>query len=332
MSRQDRLFFTAMLVIFGAGWGVTTPMTKLAVSTGYQHFGLIFWQMFIGAVVMTPLALARGTGLPLGWAQMRVYIVIALIGSLLPNTASYQAAVHLPSGILSILLSMIPIFAFPIALGLALDRFEWRRLGGLVFGFSAVLLLVLPNADLAGSIPAIWIGIALISSLFYAFEGNYVAKWGTAGLDAVQVLWGASIVGAALSLPVALGTGQWIDPRPPYDIADLGLIGSSVIHVFVYTGYVWLVGRAGPVREWRWCSRAAMRRLPMMAGSAKSQAKPTQNGTNGRPTRPFADRTGGADTDDCLHHVHPVPARNLPHRSRRHHRRGPDAGKRRAAL
>ncbi len=247
MSRQDRLFFTAMLVIFGAGWGVTTPMTKLAVSTGYQHFGLIFWQMFIGAVVMTPLALARGTGLPLGWAQMRVYIVIALIGSLLPNTASYQAAVHLPSGILSILLSMIPIFAFPIALGLALDRFEWRRLGGLVFGFSAVLLLVLPNADLAGSIPAIWIGIALISSLFYAFEGNYVAKWGTAGLDAVQVLWGASIVGAVLSLPVALGSGQWIDPRPPYDIADLGLIGSSVIHVFVYTGYVWLVGRAGPV-------------------------------------------------------------------------------------
>lgn len=247
MTRSETLFCVAMLILFGAAWGMTMPLTKIAVSTGYKHFGLLFWQMAIGAGVMTCIALVRGTRLPLGRAQLRIYLMIALIGSVLPNTASYQAAVHLPSGVLSILLSMIPIWAFPIALALSLDRFEWRRLAGLIAGLSAVMLIVLPGADMSGGIPIFWVMIALISGLFYACEGNIVARWGTAGLDPIQVLWGASIVGSLIAMPLALGSGQWIDPRPPYGAPEFAQMGSAVLHVLAYTGYVWLVGRAGPV-------------------------------------------------------------------------------------
>ena len=247
MTQRTALISTLVLILLGAGWGMTMPLTKIAVSTGYQHFGLLFWQMAIGAIVMTALAMVRGVRLPWGAPQMRVYVIIALIGSVLPNSASYQAAVHLPSGIMSILLSMIPIWAFPIALFLALDTFEWRRFAGLVVGLTAVLLIVLPNAEMAGAIPVFWVVVGLVSGLFYAFEGNYVARWGTAGLDAIQVLWGASIVGAVIALPLALGSGQWIDPRPPYGAADVAQVISSTLHVLVYAGYVWLVGRAGPV-------------------------------------------------------------------------------------
>jgi drug/metabolite transporter (DMT)-like permease len=116
MTRRETAFCLAMLIVLGAAWGMTMPLTKIAVSTGYKHFGLLFWQMAIGVVVMSAIALLRGTRLPLGMPQVRIYVLIALIGSVLPNTASYQAAVHLPSGVMSILLSMIPIWAFPIAL------------------------------------------------------------------------------------------------------------------------------------------------------------------------------------------------------------------------
>ncbi|WP_299373131.1 DMT family transporter [uncultured Tateyamaria sp.] len=247
MTRAPVAIYVGVLILLGAGWGLTMPLTKIAVSTGYRHFGLIFWQLAIGGVVMTAIALATGRRLPLGRGPLRVYVMIALIGSLLPNSASYQAAVHLPSGVMSLLLSMIPIWAFPIALALGLDGFEWRRFAGLAAGMGAVLLLVLPGADMSGAIPVIWVMVGLISGLFYAFEGNYVAKWGTSGLDAVQVLWGASLVGTVLSLPLALGSGQWISPLPPYGAADLAQVISSTLHVLVYTGYVWLVGRAGPV-------------------------------------------------------------------------------------
>lgn len=247
MTRSEAIFCTSMLVLFGAAWGLTMPLTKIAVSTGYKHFGLLFWQMSIGAAVMTSIALMRGTRLPLGRSQVRIYVMIALIGSVLPNTASYQAAVHLPSGVMSILLSMIPIWAFPIALALSLDRFEWRRLAGLVAGLSAVMMIALPGADMSGSIPWLWVLVGLISGLFYACEGNIVARWGTAGLDPIQVLWGASIVGSVIALPLALGSGQWIDPRPPYGAPEFAQMSSAVLHVLAYTGYVWLVGRAGPV-------------------------------------------------------------------------------------
>ena len=63
----------------------------------------------------------------------------------------------------------------------------------------------------------------------------------------MQVLLGASLVGVIIVAPLALGTGQWIDPRGPWGAPDVALVASSVAHVLVYAGYVWLVGKAGPV-------------------------------------------------------------------------------------
>ena len=247
MTRRDVSLYVAALLVLGAGWGITQPLTKIAVSEGYKHFGLLFWQMALGFVVMSLIGALRGIALPINRSVMRVYLIIALIGSVLPNTASYQAAVHLPSGILSILLSMVPMWAFPIALALGTDRFAWRRLLGLVLGLTAILLIVLPGADTSVAIPAFWVMIGLISGLFYAFEGNYVARWGTAGLDPMQVLWGASAVGTIIALPLALGSGQWNSPLPPYGAPDIAQVANSTVHVLTYAGYVWLVGRAGAV-------------------------------------------------------------------------------------
>ena len=237
----------ALLVLLGAGWGLTQPLAKIAVSEGYRPLGLIFWQLAIGAVLMGGLALLRGKRLPMGRAQLRVYVVIAMIGTILPNSASYQAAVHLPAGVISILLSLVPMFAFPIALILANDRFSWPRLGGLVCGLIGVLLIVGPEASLPERAMVAFIPLALIAPFFYGLEGNVVARWGTAGLDPVQVLAGASLIGAFIALPLALFGGQWIDPRPPWGAPDAALVISATVHALVYAGYVWMVGQAGAV-------------------------------------------------------------------------------------
>ncbi|MEL7115449.1 MAG: DMT family transporter [Pseudomonadota bacterium] len=244
---MERGILIAILVIAGAGWGLTQPLTKIAVSEGYRHFGLIFWQMAISAALLSVITFARGKRLPMGWPQIRMYIVIALIGTILPNSASYEAARHLPAGILAICIALVPMFAFPIALILATDRFSWLKLSGLACGLIGVLLLVAPSASLPERAMVIFIPLALIGPLFYGLEGNVVARWGTAGLDAIQLLCGAAIVGTVISLPLALGSGQWIDPRPPYGLPDFALMASSVIHAIVYSTYVWMVSRAGAV-------------------------------------------------------------------------------------
>jgi len=247
VTARETIFFTIVLIVLGAGWGITIPLTKIAVSTGFGHYGLIFWQLAIGSVLMASLSVLRGKGLPLNRSTLRVFAVVALIGTLIPNTASFQAAVHVPAGILSILLSMIPMFAFPVALVMGLDRFSWRRLAGLGVGLAGVLVIVMPGASGALNTPVFWICVALIAGLCYAMEGNVVAKWGTAGLDAIQVLFGASVLGAVAILPVTVATAQFIPPRDLLGSAGYALILASIAHTLVYAGYVWLVGRAGPV-------------------------------------------------------------------------------------
>lgn len=235
----------AMLFLLGAGWGMTQPLSKIAVSTGYRPMGLIFWQLVVSSLVLGTLIAATGRGLPRGRAAWGMCVLIALIGTVLPNSFSYLAITHLPSGVVSIVLSMVPMMAFPIALGLGTDRFSVARLGGLALGLLGVALIALPHSSLPDRSAALWLPVALIAPAFYALEGNVVAKWGTGGLDPLQLLFGASLVGILFALPAALASGQFIVPRPAAPEAALAL--SAAISSIVYASYVWLIGRAGSV-------------------------------------------------------------------------------------
>ncbi|MBF9047693.1 EamA family transporter [Rhodobacterales bacterium LSUCC0031] len=245
--RRDWLLYIAILIFCGAAWGLTQPLAKIAVTAGYRHFGIIFWQFAIGAVLLGAINTLRGGTLPRRPAQWVFCTIIALIGTLLPNAASYTAAIHLPSGVMSIVLSLIPILAFPVALALGLDRFSLTRLSGLCLGLCAILLIALPDSSLPDREMVWWLPLALIAPLFYAVEGNFVARNGTEGLDAVQVLLGASLIGIVLAAPLAAITGQFIIPTAPLGLAEGAVILSSLAHATAYTLYVWLVTRAGSV-------------------------------------------------------------------------------------
>jgi drug/metabolite transporter (DMT)-like permease len=137
--------------------------------------------------------------------------------------------------------------AFPMALVLGNDQFRYRRVVGLSFGLAGVALLVLPESTLPDPAQSVWIPVALISSALYAFESNYVARWGTLGLGPFRVLWGASAVGMCLTLPLAVISGQFIDPRGTWGAPDYALVVSALLHAGAYSGYVWLVSAAGSV-------------------------------------------------------------------------------------
>ncbi|WP_372833853.1 DMT family transporter [Puniceibacterium confluentis] len=237
----------AALVVVGALWGGTQPLGKVAVSEGYRHFGLLFWQTLIGTLVLGLICTLRGRRLPMGGPYLRRYLALALVGTVLPGIASYSAAAHLPAGVLSILLSSVPLLAFPMALALGNEQFRATRLIGLGFGLAGVALLVLPDSSLPDPAQSVWIPVALISSAFYAFESNLVARWGTLDLGPFQVLWGASAVAMCLTLPAALITGQFIDPRGVWGPPDYALVAASLLHAGAYSGYVWLVGMSGAV-------------------------------------------------------------------------------------
>jgi|TARA_B110000971_G_scaffold132991_1_gene136122 drug/metabolite transporter (DMT)-like permease len=243
----SRLIPFAWLLFIGISWGLTQPLIKIAVTGGYKPLGMIFWQMLISVAVLGVINMMRRRPLPFDWRVIGFYIAFALMGTVIPNAASYKAYTVLPSGIMSLLLSLIPMMAFPIALVLGLDRFSVKRTAGLSLGLLAILLIIgvpdaLPNSAMLAFIP-----LGLLASLMYAFEGNFVARFGTGGAGPLQLLLGASIAGVAITGPIAWGTGQWINPIHVWNMADLALITSALIHTLVYTLYVMIVRSYGPI-------------------------------------------------------------------------------------
>lgn len=249
MTPRQRALFVAILVVLGAGWGMTQPLIKITVEAGYQPLGLIFWQLVISGVVLGVITGIRRRWFRLGRTQLLFALMVAVIGTVLPNTASYRAALHLPAGIMAIAIAAVPLFAFPVAVSLGNERFAWRRMLGLVAGIVGVILLIAPEASLPQAAMAAWIPLALVAPLCYGFEGNIVSRWGTGGLGPIQLLFAASLVGMALSAPLALASGQWITPPWPWQfgLPEMAFFASSLIHALVYSSYVWLVRRTGPV-------------------------------------------------------------------------------------
>ena len=244
---NPRLRYAMVLVALGVGWGATQPLGKIAASTGHKAFGLIFWQLVVCCVVLGALTVVRGKSLPLHPAGLRFYAVVAVLGTLVPNATFFTSVARLPSGIMSILISMVPLLAFPIAMALGQDRFSPRRLAGLALGLFGVALIAFPSTSLPDAAMVAYLPLAMIGPLFYALESIYVARVGTPGMDAVQAMFGASVAGLILCVPVVILTGHWFAMPMPPGRPEVALILSSALHALLYCAFVWLAATVGAV-------------------------------------------------------------------------------------
>ena len=174
----QRWSYVALMVGLGIGWGFTQPLGKIAASTGHPAFGLLFWQSVVCVALLGLIAVVRRRGVPLHQGALRFYIVVAFLGTLIPNYTFYTSVAHLPSGIMSIIISTIPMIALPIGLVLGSETVTPRRLTGLLLGLAGVMMLVLPQSSLPDRAMLAFLPVAMIGPLFYALENTYVARTG----------------------------------------------------------------------------------------------------------------------------------------------------------
>ncbi|MFK5997839.1 MAG: DMT family transporter [Rhodobacterales bacterium] len=233
--------------MIGAAWGLTIPLMKVAVSTGYRQFGLIFWELVIIISCAGLISRFQGRFPKLTRDHLIIFVAIALLGTVIASTTGFIAIRHIPAGIYALVVSLVPMFALPIAIGVKLERFEWGRAVGLILGLCAILVLIAPRTSLVDPSKAAYVLLACVAPLCYGLEDNFIGKFTLRGLNAVQALLGASLVGLVFITPVAIGTGQWISLIKPWGAAEWAILVMGLLHSLAYTGYVWLIGRAGPV-------------------------------------------------------------------------------------
>ena len=242
-----RFNLTIILLIVGVSWGLTAPLSKIAVSTGHHYLGLLIWQIIIMILSLGLIQIFRKKKLPLNLNCFWRYVLVALLGTILPSSIMYKAYFHLQSGIMSILVSIVPMIAFLLVLVLKMEKFEISRFLGVLFGIFAIILIVFPKLDLGYLGEVGWILLALLSPLCYAIEGVWINKIGIAKLDPIEIILGASILGFFILMPIVALNGYWITPYRVWGPAEFAITASSLIHSLIYISYIWLIGKAGVI-------------------------------------------------------------------------------------
>ncbi|OUS05316.1 hypothetical protein A9Q96_12080 [Rhodobacterales bacterium 52_120_T64] len=234
------------LIIMGATWGVTPVLIKIAVSAGHHPFGMIVWTNLVSVILSGVVTLAQRRSLPISAPHLKLYLGVSLLGAVIPNVLNFTAAVHLPAGIMSIMIALVPMFAMPIALVMGFEKTSLIRFLGALCGAVAIVLIVGPETGLPDSSKVGFVFVALGASLCYGAEGNFLTWFGMRELNPVQVLFGASLVGLIISVPIAGATGHFI-PLDNLGASEFAIIFASVISWGTYATYIWIIGRAGPV-------------------------------------------------------------------------------------
>ncbi len=245
-NRCHPLWLWLALVVIGMCWGAAGPLSKLAMSTGHHPVGVAFWNVSLGACLTTAALLLTRGRLPLSGRHLVFYLCCGLLGRALPSSLSYAAFNHLPVGVVVMIIATTPMLTFLIALAIRIETIDVRRLVGLGLGIAAVMLIVLPETSLPSPEQAAWVALPMIVSFCYASESVFIATAGPPDCDALTMMcgitWGAFIALA----PAVTAWNAWpqVETLGPPEIA---IAAGAVLHLGAYIGFVWLIGRAGPV-------------------------------------------------------------------------------------
>lgn len=244
---HDKLKYWSILVTAGLAWGITFSLAKIATEGGMHPINLNFWQGLLGFLLLPFYLLLRGRQLPLTSKHLVFYAVCGLLGTALPGTLLFFAAMSLPAGVLSIAMALIPILTVAIAFAIGFEQVAWLKLLGILFGAIAVVLIVAPDSALPDPGSTLWVLVAVIAALCYAIEGLYIALRMPPESDALTVLCGLFLTGTLMTGFVAFATENFTFPAVPLTAVEGAVIAMAVINVAAYGAFIYLVATAGPV-------------------------------------------------------------------------------------
>jgi drug/metabolite transporter (DMT)-like permease len=237
LSRRGWALFIAMCLI----WGIPYLLIKVAV-TDISPVTLVFFRTLIGAVILLPIALARGSLSQLlpHWRWILAYTVIEIS---LPWFLVSDAELRLSSSLTGLLVAATPFVG--VVLGRLTgsdDRFDARRLFGLVVGFAGVAVLVGLNVSVRDLGAAGEIGLVAIC---YAVGPLIVSR-------RLSTVPGLGVVAVSLVLPAIayapLGIAHLPSAvPPPQALLAIGLLG-VVCTALAFLLFFALIAEVGPVR------------------------------------------------------------------------------------
>jgi drug/metabolite transporter (DMT)-like permease len=236
MSRRGWVLFLAMGVI----WGVPYLMIKVAVEA-LTPASLVFLRTAVAALVLLPIALARGQVRPaiVRWRPLLAFTIAELA---VPWLLLSNAERRLTSSLSGLLIAAVPLVGALLGWATGGERLGPRRLAGLGIGIVGVAALV--GLDLGTSdVPAL-IQMAIVA-IGYAVGPFILARYLT-GVPGFGVISAALTVTALAYLPggIAQLPSHWPAAKVIGSVAVLAVLCTAVAFLVFFA----LIDEVGPVR------------------------------------------------------------------------------------
>ena len=237
----------AFLLVMGTAWGLSFSLGKIAVENGAKPFGVAQFQMMFAGIVLLFITAIRRKSIQHIKDKLGFIFCVAMLGAAIPAVLFYYAAPHVPAGVLSITVALIPLMTYGFSIPLKLETFSVVRIGGLVFGVIAICLIALPENSLPDRAALPWILIACISALCYAVENIILGFKSALSVGPMRLAMGMNLMAAAVLLPITILTDSFFSPSFPPQNVDYAVIGLGLITVVAYTMFVMSVALFGYV-------------------------------------------------------------------------------------
>lgn len=236
----------AMLLALGTIWGLSNPLTKLALE-GVPTFAFAFWQVTLALAVLGPLAAMLGKLPPLDARHLRFYLFNGLVGLAIPGLNIAVVVQHIPAGLMSAIVSTAALFTYALAVALRQERFRPLRALGVLLGLAGALLILLPRASLPSADMAGWVLMAMLTPLCYGINGVFAERFMPGDTRSAGMACGLLATASLFYLPVMAASGQASLPAPPQWPATYALYALALGACVAYILYFRLIRRAGPV-------------------------------------------------------------------------------------
>jgi drug/metabolite transporter (DMT)-like permease len=221
-------------------WGIPYLMIRVAVREVTPAV-LVFFRTVGAAFVLLPLAAARGELRPL-LPRWRDLVTFAVIEIAIPWVLLSSAERRVSSSLAALLIAATPFVGVALAATTGGERFDTRRLGGLVVGIAGVAAIVgLDFGHTSGVGLAEMAGVVVCYAAGPWFLHRYLEDLPSLGVIASSLAFTALVYAPVAAWQVPGSLPSW---KVIASIAALSLVCTAVAFVLFFA----LIAEGGPVR------------------------------------------------------------------------------------
>lgn len=234
------LLTALMSLALAFSWATAFPWIKIALEDGSGPLTIVAIRLSIGAAIvwLWRLVLTRKAGF--SRAHLKPFLVMAVVGNILPFSLITFGQQDVPSNMTSLLVATVPLFTLLMAhFALKDEQMTLLKAAGVVLAVAGVGVLVLPGFESAGGVAGNMLPVAMIlgGTACYAFMNVYGRK-NSLDIDPWTLAAGMLMVSALLAVPLAFvferPLQMAVTPAGWQALLGLGLIPTALATILYF--------------------------------------------------------------------------------------------------